>query len=120
MKEMICILCPKGCHLQIEKAGEGYTVKGNGCEKGAGYAIKELTAPTRVVTSTVCIEGAKIPRLPVKTDRDIPKEDIFRAMRLLDTIVLQAPVELGQIVVENVCGTGANFVATRTLRREQT
>ena len=114
MKELICIVCPKGCHLQVDETN-GYAVTGNACEKGMEYGVKELRNPTRVVTSTVRIEGAEIPRAPVKTDRDIPKSAIFDAVRLLDDIVLHAPVELGHIVVENLLGTGANFVTTRSL-----
>ena len=63
------------------------------------------------------IEGASIARVPVKTDREIPKKDIFAAMRLLDGITLQAPVHVGDIVVPNLLGLGVNFVVTRSLSR---
>lgn len=114
MKELICIVCPKGCHLKVDEAN-GYAVSGNSCEKGAEYGKIELTNPTRVITSTVAMQGAAHPRCPVKTDRPIPKGLIFEAMKTLDGLELTAPVALGQVVVENVCGTGANFVATRSL-----
>lgn len=116
MTDLICIICPKGCRLRVDEA-DGYAVTGNGCERGIAYAQKELTNPTRVLTSTVHIEGAAIARLPVKTDRDIPKGDVLAAMRLLDGVVVRAPVEMGDVVVPDVLGTDANFVATRTLGR---
>ena len=75
----------------------------------------ELTHPTRVVTSTVRCEGGLYPRCPVKTDRAIPKEKMFEVMRALEDITLTAPVQVGQIIIENVCGAGANVVATREL-----
>lgn len=114
MKELICIVCPKGCHLHVDEAN-GYQVTGNGCPRGAEYGKIELTHPTRVVTSTVRCAGGRYPRCPVKTDRPVPKERIFDVMRALDGVELAAPVRTGQVVLENVCGTGADVVATRNL-----
>jgi CxxC motif-containing protein len=112
MTPLICIVCPKGCRLRVD---EKMAVSGNGCDRGAVYAEKEITNPTRVLTSTVCISGAEFVRLPVKTDRDIPKKLIFTAMRLLDGLTVTAPVKAGDIIVRDILNTGANFVATRTL-----
>ncbi len=115
MKELICIVCPQGCHLKVDEE-RGYTVTGNSCPRGAEYGRVELTHPTRVVTSTVRCVGGGYPRCPVKTDRPIPKEKIFEVMAALDSAELTAPVQVGQVVMENVCGTGANIVATRNMR----
>ncbi len=114
MKELICIVCPKGCHLHVDEEHD-YAVTGNGCPRGAEYGKIELTHPTRVVTSTVRCMGGRYPRCPVKTDRAVPKEMILSVMRVLDGVELAAPVRTGQVVLENVCGTGANVVATRNL-----
>lgn len=114
MKELICIVCPKGCHLKVDDEN-GYTVTGNGCPRGAEYGKKELTAPTRVITSTVRVTGGLYKRCPVKTDRPIPKELIFDAMKLLNDVDLTAPVKVGQVIIENILGTGANFIAARNM-----
>ena len=114
MKELICIVCPKGCHLKVDEEN-GYAVTGNNCPRGAEYGKVELTNPTRVVTSTVRCAGGAHPRCPVKTDRAIPKGMMFEVMSALDGVELTAPVRVGQIVVENVCGTGANIVAARNM-----
>lgn len=114
MKELICIVCPKGCHLHVDETS-GYAVTGNACARGAAYGVAELTNPTRVITSTVCIEGAAHSRCPVKTNGVVPKGCIMEAMRTLDDIVLRAPVTLGQVVVKDVCGTGVDFVTTRAM-----
>lgn len=114
MKEMICIVCPKGCHLQLDDS-DGIRVSGNQCPRGAEYGVAELTNPTRVVTSTVAIQGAIHRRCPVKTDRPLPKGLILDAMKALDGILLQSPVQLGQIVVGDICGTGISFVVTREM-----
>ena len=114
MKELTCIVCPKGCRLRVDEEN-GFTVTGNACPRGAEYGRAELTNPTRVLTSTVCVSGGAHPRCPVKTDGPLPKGTLFEAMALLDGIRLKAPVSLGQVVVRNVCGTGVNIVATRSL-----
>ena len=63
MKELICIVCPKGCHLRVDE-DNGYAVTGNGCPRGAEYGKIELTHPTRVVTSTVKLPGGGPSPLP--------------------------------------------------------
>ncbi len=114
MTELVCILCPKGCRLQVDEA-DGYQVSGNACPRGEGYGKKELTNPTRTITSTVRIGGAAIERLPVKTDHEIPKKHIFAAMALLDNTAVRAPVAVGDVVAGPIPGTDAHFVATRSL-----
>ena len=114
MKELICIVCPKGCHLKVDEE-HGYAVTGNSCPRGAEYGKIELTHPTRVVTSTVRCVGGAHPRCPVKTSAPIPKNLIFQAMQALNSVELHVPVRMGDVVVENVCGDGADFVVTRDL-----
>ena len=43
------------------------------------------------------------------TDEDI------QAVQALDDVTLTVPVQMGQIVIEHLCGTQANVVATRDL-----
>ena len=114
MKELICIVCPKGCHLKVDEEN-GYAVSGNNCPRGEEYGKNEVIAPKRTITSTVKVSGGLYPRLPVKTDKPIPKELIFEAMKLLDEVELKAPVNVGDVVIENVLGTGASFIATRNM-----
>lgn len=114
MTQLICVVCPKGCHLQVDEKN-GYSVEGASCERGKEYGRIELTDPRRVVTSTVAITGAAHPRVPVKTDKAVQKKDIFKIMEKLDKIILQSPVAVGQIVIENVMDSGANVVVTRNL-----
>lgn len=118
MKELICITCPKGCHITVEEQGGEYKISGNECEKGHSYALKEMTNPTRVITSTVRVHGAQHSRLPVKTASDIPKDVMVQAVRLLDGVDIQAPVRVGDVVLEDILGTGVPFVATRTMLAE--
>jgi len=113
MKELICIVCPNGCHLSA--SDDGSSVTGAGCARGKAYAKKELTNPTRVLTSTVRVNSKTHRRLSVKTDRDIPKNVLMQAARVLDTIQASAPVRRGDILVHDLLGTGADVIATHDI-----
>lgn len=111
MKELICIVCPRGCHLLVDEE-HGYAVSGNSCQRGEEYGKAELTRPTRVVTSTVCVAGAAYPRCPVKTNAPILKGEMFRVMDEIAKVRLKAPVHIGQVLIQDICGTKADLVAT--------
>ena len=117
MKNLICIVCPKGCHLQVDE-DNGYAVTGNSCPRGAEYGKAELLHPTRVLTSTVRVDGGLHRRLPVKTTAPIPKELLFQAMEALNGVTLTAPVTVGQVVLHDLLGTGVDVVATREMKKE--
>lgn len=114
MKELICIICPKGCHLSVDEEND-YSVTGASCSRGIEYGKKELTNPTRTITSTVKIENAMYNRLPVKTDKEISKSLLYDAVRLLDDVVVTAPVNVGDVILKNVLDTDVSFIATRKL-----
>ena len=100
MTSIICITCPKGCRLSVDEEN-GYKVTGNGCPRGEIYGKNELQHPVRVITSTVRIEDAAVPRLPVKTDKPLPKEKMFECMHLLDGITAKSPVRIGDRLISS-------------------
>ena len=113
---LICIGCPLGCPLTVEMEGnEVKSVSGNTCPRGDAYAKKELTNPTRIVTSTVRVAGGKLAMVSVKTESDIPKGKIFDCVKALKDIEVTAPVKIGDVIVENVAGTGVNVIATKNV-----
>ena len=114
MKEVICICCPKGCHLQVDEQND-YAVTGNGCPNGIAYGKEELTHPTRIITSTVRAEGGIHSRCAVKTTLPVPKGMMMDVMKVLDSVVVTSPVKTGQVIVKDICGTGSDIVATRDL-----
>lgn len=119
-KELICIGCPMGCKLTaFLEDGKVQSVTGNTCKRGEIYAQKELTNPTRIVTSTVKVKGGILPVVSVKTQQDIPKELIFQCMDELAKITLEAPVKIGEVVIEHVAGTMVNIVATKQVDKQK-
>ncbi len=114
MKEITCTLCPRGCRLTVDE-NNNFAVKGNACPRGAEYGRAECENPVRTVTSTIRVLSRTYPRCPVKTDRPIPRAQVKDAVLALRSVVLRPPVRMGQIVLKDVCGTGANFIATRSL-----
>jgi CxxC motif-containing protein len=92
-----------------------YNVTGNSCPKGVGYGKEELINPTRVVTSTVRVEGGIHAMVPVKTNKPVPKSMTFDVVEELKKVRVQAPKRVGAVVVENVLGTGADIILTRDI-----
>lgn len=115
--ELTCIQCPIGCTLTVTVDGGEVSVSGNTCPRGRVYGIKEVTHPSRTVTSTVEITGGDIPRLSVKTRTDVPKEKIFDVMAVIRKTRVEAPVKAGDTVVKNAAGTGVDVIATKTIER---
>lgn len=114
-QDLVCIVCPVGCKLTVEKAGEEYIVKGNICERGIDYAVEELTHPTRMLTSTVKLCAAHHVRLPVHSSAPIPKDLIFKAMKVINSCTVKAPVITGQALIKNILDTGVDICSSRTI-----
>ena len=110
-----CIICPVGCRLAAAvENGTVTEVTGNHCKRGIAYAKQECVAPLRMVTAVVALENRPMP-LSVKTEEPIPKAQIFACMEEIGGLSLAAPVEMGQVICENVCGTGIRVVATKSI-----
>ncbi|HHT88515.1 MAG TPA: DUF1667 domain-containing protein [Clostridiales bacterium] len=114
-QELICINCPIGCHLEVTKTDQGLKVSGNQCKRGEIYAVNEITAPSRVLTSTVRVNSSFLRRLPVRTNKPIPKSMIFQAMEIIDKIVVNTPITIGDVITDNLMRTGVDLIASRSL-----
>ena len=115
-KEIVCTVCPQGC--RITAAGEGkvfLSAEGYGCKRGLEYAKKELTRPERTVTSTVRVSGGRANVTSVRTAADIPKDAIFRVMEAINAIVAPAPIAIGDVLCEDIAGTGVALTATKAV-----
>ena len=123
IRELTCIGCPLGCTLTVTmeegtKNPDKITVTGNTCPRGEAYAKKEVTDPTRIVTSSVKVNGGVIAKASVKTASDIPKGKIFDCMQEIRACVVEAPVHIGDVVIENCAGTGVDVVVTKGVGQE--
>jgi len=112
--KMICINCPKGCELDVEKKGNDVVVTGNACPRGEAYGRAELANPTRMVTGLVRVAGMRKP-LPVKTKTAIPKGKINDVLFAMHQATVQLPVKIGDVIVQDVAGTGVDLVATANM-----
>ena len=112
-RDLICIGCPLGCMITVEMEGTEVTnVTGHTCPRGKAYAEKEVTNPMRIVTSTVKVSGGDKVSVSVKTKSDIPKGKIFDVAKALKDVVVEAPVKIGDVLVEDAAQTGVEIVAT--------
>jgi CxxC motif-containing protein len=118
-KETICIICPVGCRMTVKSdksSASGYLVSGNQCKKGEAYGIKEMTDPTRMLTTTVKINLGIYKRLPVRINGAIPKNKIFPCMKVINRVQVEAPIKIGSVIVENILDTGCDLIASRSMR----
>lgn len=112
-----CIGCPLGClvALVIDDKGEVVSIAGHQCKDGKKYALAEYTNPVRVLTATVLAQGSSLPLLPVRTTRPIIKTRLAEGMAVLAKVRAQPPVRLGDVIISDLLGTGADVVATSDL-----
>lgn len=119
MREMTCIVCPRGCALQIEKQEGGYTVTGNACRRGEQFALSEMTCPMRTLCTTVRTVFPGVPVISVRTSAEIPKDRIFDVMREINGACVTRPMHRGEAVLQNVLGLGADIIITSDLLEEK-
>jgi len=115
--DLVCINCPLGCHLHAEKVNDKIVVSGNTCPRGEQYAINEMTCPMRTLTTTVKIEGAIHNALPVITNKQIEKDKMFKIMEALKGVKVKAPIKVNDIIVKDICNTGVDIIASRSMKK---
>lgn len=117
-RELTCIGCPLGCGITVTlDGGKIVDVTGNTCEKGDIYARKEVTNPTRIVTTTVRVSGGQAPMINVKTKSDIPKSKTFECVAALKGVTVPAPVKIGDVILKDAAGTGVDIVAAGNVEK---
>jgi len=119
-RRIICTACPVGCFMIAkEENGHVVSISGNSCPRGEEYAKIEMTDPRRVFASTVRVEGGALPVCPVRSKEPVPKDKIFEITKAVARVTVKAPVEIGQVIIKNVCDTGVDIVASRSLPTKQ-
>lgn len=119
MRELICICCPMGCHIKVDDGDmSNLKVSGNSCPRGDKYARDEVTCPKRVVTSICEVEGGEIPVVSCKTRDSVDKRLIFDVLAAIRKLRAKAPVREGDVLIQDVLGTGVDVVATKSVERK--
>ena len=117
-KHLTCIGCPMGCPLELTIVdGEIREITGNDCKRGEDYARQEYTDPRRMVSTTMSCNSGLWPRLPVKTAAAVPKNKVMAVAQVLHTLEIEAPVQIGDVILDDVAETGIAVIATRSLPR---
>jgi CxxC motif-containing protein len=113
-KNIICIECPQGCLLSVDHENcKVLNIRGAKCPKGTAYAITEMEDPVRILTSAVLSEAGALKMAPVRTNKPIPKKDLFRAMDEIKKIRLKVPVRPGDVIDADFLGLGVKLISTR-------
>ena len=115
-QEIICIVCPLGCRMDVELEGSDVrSVKGNQCKKGIKHAQKEVTFPGRILTTTVLTDIPGVPLLPVRSSMEVPKDQLMSCMAEIAKQKVTGSIKLGEPVINDILGLGADIVACRTV-----
>lgn len=112
MKQLVCIVCPRGCTMTLEGEGKDVKVSGNSCKRGAEFAVSEMTEPKRTICTTVKTAFPDIPVLPVRVSKEIPKDRIFDVMAEINKVTVKEKVKRGEVIIKDVSGLGADIIAT--------
>jgi|LSQX01.3.fsa_nt_gb CxxC motif-containing protein len=114
--ELICIACPVGCQIKAQvRQDKIISIEGNQCKRGEIYTQDEIFRPARVVTSTVRVQDAALPVVPVRTAEPVPKKSIGAILQELAQVTVIAPIEFHQTIAHDIAGTGVAVVASRPL-----
>lgn len=118
MKELVCIVCPHGCRMQITEENGSLQITGNGCKRGAAFAESETRDPRRTICTTVRTVFPDVPVLPVRVSQEIPKNRIFDVMAEINRTTVRERLGRGDTVLENVLGLGVDVIATSNILKE--
>ena len=109
----VCIMCPMGCELTIEKHGTEISVSGNSCARGIEYGKAEITNPTRVVTSVISTDKEMV---SVKTTKPVSKQKIAKILKIIANLHIKT-AKSGEVLQKNIDGDGADLVVTGTWKK---
>ena len=118
MAEYVCIVCPNSCRLKVEEVDGEIQVTGNECKRGIAHGIHEHTNPERMITTTIAVRGGTLPRIPVISSAEVPKSVLKDCLARLYSLEVEAPVTCEQVIEKNICGTGVDVIASRSMPRK--
>lgn len=115
VKEVICTICPMGCHITVKGEGDNIeSIEGYTCKLGLEHAKAEFSHPVRILTTTVKLDSETSPLLAVRSNKPVPKELLMDCMEEIKKVKVTPPVKRYDVIIKNICGCGADIVATGT------
>ena len=114
-KDIRCIICPTGCLVHVENVNGELIIEGHSCKRGEEYGREEFISPKRILTTTMRVENGFLPLIPVRSENPIPKDKLEETLKEIAKIITQAPIIMGDILLENVLGLDINIIASRNL-----
>ncbi|MFA5422115.1 MAG: DUF1667 domain-containing protein [Bacilli bacterium] len=115
IKKITCIVCPNGCQLEIDELT--HQVTGNKCLRGVTFAINEVTNPLRSVSSTVRTNLPEYPVVSVRTNGEIPKDQMLGLIKLLKGVIVDDYLPIGTIIIHNVFGSNVDVITTANMQK---
>ena len=115
-ERLTCILCPIGCPIEAVRRGDDLEVHGNECPKGVDFAVQEILHPRRNLSASVPIKGSASRMVSVRLSAPVPRDKIYPILAAIAALRPEAPVRRGQVLIADVLNTGADVIATRTIK----
>ena len=116
MKEFVCIVCPSSCRLQVEEINGEIKVSGNTCKRGEAHGRLEYSNPKRMLTTTVAVLNGRKKRLSVVSHEEIQKNKLSECLQELYKLKIEAPINMGDVIISNICGTGVDIIAAHVVK----
>lgn len=116
-KEIICTVCPRGCHITVDGDGKkAVSIDGYGCKRGLTYAEAEYSNPVRILTTTVKVADKENELLPVRSNVPVPKDKLFDCMEVIKKTTVKLPIKRYDVLIKDICATGVDIVATKDIQ----
>ena len=116
-RDMICIVCPNGCEMTVEVQDGKVDVQGALCKRGRQYAEQEMINPMRTISTSILVKDGEFPLASVRLSKPVPKSLIFDIMKQVEGVRIEAPVHIGQVVLQHVCGSDSDVIVTKNVER---
>jgi CxxC motif-containing protein len=114
--KLTCIVCPIGCEIKVTIENDNIvSIDGNKCPNGEKYAKEEVVHPKRLVFTVLKCKNGNMPTVAVKTSKPVSKFLIPSVMKYLSNVEVSAPLNVGDVIVQNILDSGADVVVTRSV-----
>ena len=117
-KDIRCIICPTGCLVHVENVNGELIIEGHSCKRGEEYGREEFISPKRILTTTMRVENGFLPLIPVRSENPIPKDKLEETLKEIAKTITQAPIKMGDILIENILESESNIIASRDLAKK--